>query len=314
MTPEEGPPEPIPAPDPMPPTWPDYEDARPGFFSWLLQEPFWGATGPQPGCCDGPYWGDGEEPWVFQVLPTGLIYRSYLAGRREARMAFFTGKQNVMGNVWEATLGGRVAILRYGTTNPIFPEGWEIDVEGASFSRLDPIVGPQDLIANDYRFGLPVTYGRGKWQYKFAVWHLSSHLGDEYMVRQQTFDRINYVRNAFVVGAAWTPVLNIRAYAEVGWAFHTNGGAKPWETQFGIEYRPGYATGLKGAPFAAVDAHLLEDRNFNGNFVAQTGWAWRGVAGQIFRLGVEYVTGTTTQYSFEGNYEQQVGFAVWYDF
>lgn len=307
-----------PLPEPVPDTATYYEE-RPGLISRLLNEPFFGTTGPQIGFSGSSgFNGPGEEPWVWQVLPTGLIYRSYLAGVRESRMQFFTGRQSNtgtdMGPVWEATLGGRVAIFRYGTTDPIFPEGWEVDVEGASFSRLDPIVGPQDLVANDYRFGLPITYGRGHWQFKLAVWHLSSHIGDEYLLRHPDYQRINYVRNAIVFGTSWTPTLNLRLYGEVGWAFHTNGGAKPFEMQWGIEYRPGYATGFKGAPFWAVNTQLLEDRNFSGFFCTQAGWAWRGVAGQIFRLGAQYVTGNATQFEFEGRFESQVGFGVWYDF
>lgn len=250
-----------------------------------------------------------------QLLPSGLIYRSYLAGRREPRLGFSTLNQRHFGDVWEATLGGRVGIFRYGTLNPIQPEGWELDLEGASFSRLSPDIGPQDLIANDYRFGLPLTYGRGRWQFKLAYWHLSSHVGDEYLIRNPTFERINYVRNEFLFGTAWEPALNLRLYAEIGWAYHTNGGAEPWDTQFGIEYRPGYPTGLRGAPFAAVNAHLLQDNNWSGNFVTQAGWSWRsGWGGQLFRVGFEYVNGTATQYAFQGQWEQQIGFGVWFDF
>lgn len=292
-----------------------YSDDSVGWWERIFNRPFFNGTpyNPTVGGRAARYAPD--EPWIGQVLPDGLIYRSYLAGRHEPRLGFATLNQTNFGPVWEATLGGRVGIFRYGTTSAYRPEGWQIDVEGASFSRLDPVVGPQDLVANDYRFGLPVTYGRGAWEYKLAFWHLSSHIGDEYYVRNPDFQRINYVRNAFVLGAAWRPSLNLRAYGEVGWAFHTNGGAKPWELQFGVDYRPGYATGLRGAPFAAVNTHLLQDNNFSGHFVTQAGWSWRGGHGaHLFRLGFEYLNGQATQYNFQGQWEQQIGFGVWYDF
>jgi hypothetical protein len=281
----------------------------------ILDEPVFGETASGSPNSHGTFENWGEEPWTGQILPDGLIYRSYLAGRREPRLGFSTLNQTNYGSVWEATLGARVGIFRYGTTNPFRPQGWEIDLEGASFSRLNPRVGPQDLIANDYRFGVPLTYGRGPWEFKIAYWHLSAHAGDEFLLRHPTYHRINYVRNAFVLGAAWRPALNLRVYGEVGWAYHVNGGAKPWETQFGIEYRPGYPTGFRGAPFTALNAHLFEDNHFSGNFVCQTGWAWRGVGGgNLLRIGFEYVNGTATQFQFQGQWEQQTGFGVWYDF
>jgi hypothetical protein len=302
-------------PEPEPDIGANAFDESSGVMPRVLDEPIFSGTDADPGMCARPCQGGCEEPWVGQLLPRGLIYRSYLAGRREPRFAFSSLKQTNFGDVWEAVLGARVGIFRYGTTNPIQPEGWEIDLEGASFSRLSPDIGPQDLIANDYRFGLPLTYGRGRWQFKLAYWHLSSHLGDEFLIRYPDFERINYVRNAFVFGTAWEPALNLRLYGEVGWAYHTNGGAKPWETQFGIEYRPGYPTGLRGAPFLAVNSHLLEDNDWSGNFVAQMGWAWRsGWGGQLLRTGVEYVNGTATQYAFQGQWEQQIGWGIWYDF
>lgn len=306
-----------PLPEPNFPTGSNDWDAMPeesGAVSRFFEQPMFPNSEPDPELVQRPAWRN-DEPWVGQILPSGLIYRSYLAGRREPRFAFAALNQTNFGPVWEAVLGARVGIFRYGTLDPIQPEGWEIDIEGASFSRLDPLVGPQDLVANDYRFGLPLTYGRGNWQYKLAYWHLSSHLGDEYMIRNPWVERANYVRNAFVLGAAWTPAMNLRLYAEVGWCFHVGDGAKPWETQFGIEYRPGYPTGWRGAPFAAVNAMLLEDNNYSGNFVTQAGWSWRGAGnGSLFRIGFEYVNGHATQFSFTGEWEQQIGFGVWYDF
>ena len=42
-----------------------------------------------------------------------------------------------LGWLWDATLGGRVGLLRYGTDNDFWPQGWQLDVEGAAFPRLD---------------------------------------------------------------------------------------------------------------------------------------------------------------------------------
>ena len=77
-----------------------------------------------------------DEPWTWQVLPTGLMYKSYLAGGREPRFGTQFVHERSQGWLWDTTLGARVGLLRYGTENDFWPEGWQLDVEGAAFPRL----------------------------------------------------------------------------------------------------------------------------------------------------------------------------------
>ena len=85
-----------------------------------------------------------ELPWSWHLMPTGLMYRSYLAGIKEPRIgsAWLTDSQlgphhdtrldtDAPGTVWDATLGGRVGILRYGTPNAYRPEGFQVDLLGS---------------------------------------------------------------------------------------------------------------------------------------------------------------------------------------
>ena len=118
----------------------------------------------------------------------------------------------------------------------------------------------QDLEATDYVFGFPLTYGVGDWQFKLAYAHVSSHLGDEHAIRVDGSldERINYVRDGIVLGASHYPYPFWRQYAEFGWAFHTSGGAKPFEFQFGTELSQPGMTGALGVPFVAFNAHLLD--------------------------------------------------------
>ncbi|MCL4193344.1 MAG: DUF1207 domain-containing protein [Thermoguttaceae bacterium] len=261
----------------------------------------------------GESWGMPEDPWSLQVLPDGLMYRSYLAGVRESRFASAWVHEEDLGWIWDIALGGRAAIVRYGTEDPIQPEGFELQIEGAGFPRLD-LEHNWDLAAADFRFGIPLVYGTERHQTKFAFYHLSSHLGDEWMVRNNTLERINYSRNVFVLGRSHSLTKALRLYGEVGWAFDCDGGSEPWEVQFGVDYLPDYPTGPRGAPFFALNSHLRQELDFGGNLVAQSGWMWRGDSGQIFRTGVQYFAGKSEQYEFFNQCEEKLGFGVWYDF
>jgi hypothetical protein len=162
---------------------------------------------------------------------------------------------------------------------------------------------------------VPLTYGIGPFQAKLAFYHLSSHIGDEFLLQNPTFTRLNYKRDVIVLGGSVYPTDNTRLYAEAGYAFDNDGGSEPWEFQFGAEYSPAYPVGFRGAPFAAVNGHLREEVDFGGSLVVQAGWQWRSVGvGRRLRIGAQYFNGKSDQFQFFRQFEQQIGAAVWYDY
>lgn len=144
-----------------------------------------------------------SDCWTWQLLPDGLIYPSYLAGTNESRFASVWNHDSHLGWMWDLEAGGRVGIFRFGTEGGSpRPNGWQLDLEGAAFPRLD-LDHEEDLISVDFRVGLPLTFGYGPFQAKLAVYHLSSHLGDEFSLRFPDYPRINYSRDALVLGGSY---------------------------------------------------------------------------------------------------------------
>jgi hypothetical protein len=255
-----------------------------------------------------------DEAWDWQWAPTGLIWHSYLAGPHEPRMAlvsFYDGDNRAF---WDATLGARIGLVRWGDRDPVLPQGYQLDFYGAAVSRLD-VEHRQDLVASDYVFGFPLTYGVDDWQFKFGYAHVSSHLGDERAIRDPDAldNRINYVRDGLVLGASHYPYPFWRQYAEIGWAFHTSGGAKSLELQFGSEFSKPDPTCSRFVPFLALNGHLREEQNFGGDFALQTGWLRRGEYGQTFRFGFHFYTGNSSQMQFFQKSEEHLGLGIWYD-
>ena len=257
--------------------------------------------------------GSREDPWTLQLLPDGLIYRSYLAGAKESRIGCTVVHERRVGWIWDIALGGRVGVLRWGSEDTVRPEGWQIDLEGAGLPRLD-FENHRELTSVDFRFGVPLTYGRGRYQTKFAYYHLSSHLGDEFMVRNATLTRRNYARDVLVWGHSFFLTDDVRLYAEAGWAFFALDGSEPWEFQFGIDYSPVRPHSPRGTPFFAINGHLREELDFGGNLVVQTGWQWRGDSDHLFRLGMQYFSGMSDQFEFYDQFEDKLGVGIWYDY
>ena len=253
------------------------------------------------------------DQWSWQVLPDGLMYPAYLAAGRESRFASQWMHEGSGGSFWDIALGGRVGMLRYGNRDPLLPEGWQIDIEGAGFPRLT-LDSQRDLVAADFRFGVPITARFGKFETKLAYYHLSSHLGDEYLRENPNVVRINYARDVIVLGLAVRPHDDWRLYAEAGWAGYVSGGSEPWEFQFGVDYSPLLPTSIRGGPFFAVNGRIRQEVDFGGNLTAQTGWQWRGETGHLFRFGFHYLNGKTDVYQFFSEHEEQFAIGLWYDY
>lgn len=256
-----------------------------------------------------------SEAWSWHLMPNDLIWHSYLGSAKEPRISgtWFEELQDDV-SLLDVTLGGRSSILRYGTYNEGRSEGWELQLEGAAILRLN-LDFNWDLDLVDYRFGVPVVYGYDRHQWKFAYYHLSSHLGDELIIREDNLDeRINYSRDVLVIAYSFFPVEAVRIYGEMGYAFVIEGGSEPWEFQFGIDYAQPGPTGACGTPFFAINGHLREEVNFGGNLALQAGWLWRGKSGKVLRTGLHYYNGKSPQFETFDEFEHQIGVGLWHDF
>lgn len=260
-----------------------------------------------------------NRPWTWQLFPDGMLYQNYLAGVNESRLGGVWNYDEDLGWMWDITLGGRAPILRYGTKNAILPEGFQFDIEGSVHLRLD-LENEMEMDSNDFRFGLPLSYGNKIWQVKGGYYHVSSHMGDERMLRLEAAGkphrRINYVREALAFGVSYRPFPALRFYAEADYAFDRGEFTKAWHFQFGAEYSsPFPSQGFRGAPFAAVNLLLLQEHNYDGSINVQAGWQWRGPRNQLLRVGLQYFGGVSEQYEHIHVYrEHKIGIGLWYDF
>jgi hypothetical protein len=254
-----------------------------------------------------------SDDWGFHLFPDSLIYRSYLAGPKEPRLGTEIVKVSEDNWLWNPTLGGRFGVFRIGNSDPVRPVGFQVDAEGAALTRLD-LQENVDVRSVDFRAGVPITWGNERWQWKFAYYHLSSHLADEFLVKNPTYPLYFQSRDCLVLGYSYYLADPVRIYAEVGWSFRTIA-SEPWEVQLGLDYAPRTPTGIHGAPFVAINGHLRQELNFGGGLTVQVGWAWRSdMNARLFRTGLQYYNGMSPQYAFMPVFEQQIGWGMWYDF
>jgi Protein of unknown function (DUF1207) len=97
-----------------------------------------------------------------------------------------SGKGTTIGSVG---LGDSFGLVRWG--GPRAGEGVQLDVVGSIFAQFDLDSASNDLINVDYIIGLPLTIRRSGFSIRARIYHQSSHLGDEYLLRSTEIQREN---------------------------------------------------------------------------------------------------------------------------
>lgn len=123
-----------------------------------------------------PLVADPKEPRSFVTLLRGTF--------RSVANPFGQGT-----NIASVGLGDAFGLFRWGGPEP--SEGVQLDVAGSIFAQFDLGAPSNDLINADYIIGLPLTFRRGGFSTRLRVYHQSSHLGDEYLLRSDDIDREN---------------------------------------------------------------------------------------------------------------------------
>jgi hypothetical protein len=86
-------------------------------------------------------------------------------------------------------VGDTFGLFRVGGPDP--GEGLQLDVVGGIFAQFDLGAPSNDLINADYVIGFPLTFRRRGFSFRAKLYHQSSHLGDEYLLRNDEIVREN---------------------------------------------------------------------------------------------------------------------------
>ncbi len=243
-----------------------------------------------------------DPTWVLSsgatvtLFPSGEVYPVYVADPHRPTNVF-AGSVTLGGGIpdTESSLirlgaGGRFGLLRFG---PARPEGraWQLSFE-AGFDALFDSENRNDVVGWDGNYGVTVTTASSsRLALKFAMLHISAHVGDEYQMRTGR-ERINYTREELSAGVAWRWSQHWRAYGETGAAYHLgHPSLEPWRVQSGIEYDSGLGPcGRYFACYAAVDVSSMQERNWRVDVTADVGIVMQGL-GRTSRIFLEWHDG-----------------------
>ena len=248
--------------------------------------------------------------WFPQLT---VLYQPMIADPRQVMysVAYRAGDEVVGKKCIAIALGDNFPVYRW--TN-VFP--WcgdlQIGIEAGIWAPFNfddvPHVGGTycELFNTDYLLGIPLDYAVDRWAFRLRVYHISSHLGDEFLVNRPDFlaKRVNPSFEALEFFTSYQASRYLRVYAGPGFILHSDK-SFPMDN-FYIEYgaearflptRFCYQR-LYGTWFVAVDVQNWQIRDWGFDFTVKAGYEFSKLAGigRKLRLFASYHNG----YSYEG--------------
>ena len=206
-------------------------------------------------------------------LPTNPLFQPLLADPRWPHFSASFQRHidnEQLRNVASTNFGESFGIYRF--RGP-WKTTMELGIQAGVFAIFDLDSESLDLINADYWVGIPFTIKKGKFANLTRIFHQSSHLGDEFLLRGQTDERINLSYEAVNSLFSYHLPAGFRLYGGGGYIFHKEPSSlDPWSTQAGLAFRSPLLW-RKGAlrPVAGVDIQHREESDWDTDVSARAG-------------------------------------------
>jgi hypothetical protein len=250
-----------------------------------------------------------------QVLPRSNLFEPLMADPRWPRFSaayrYYTDDPDVE-HAGAVSFGETFSLYR----NSLFNGRWEVGFQAAVFSVFDLNSESMDLINADYWVGIPLSYRIGDFSILGRLYHQSSHLGDEFLLREgiDRSRRINLSYEAVEALASYDIGEEFRVYGGFSYAFDLDpSDLKPWGTQAGLEYESSetFANG-RLRPIAAADLKFREESGWDMDLSLRAGVQLEStfLNPRRIRLLAEYYNGSNPNGQFYSRKLEYIGFGV----
>lgn len=223
------------------------------------------------------------------LFPVGDLFKPLLADLKEPRFYLSYRRYNYQSENINAGAGGYGEIFGlYRKVDHAAGTAWQASFGGGIHSQFNLDARSFALVNTDYTIGFPVTSRKGRDSYRLALYHQSSHLGDEYLLQTKA-DRLelSYEAINFIASREWT---EWRMYGGGEYLVHkVPGNLRPLSLQAGIEYYGTASIVGRGRPVGGLDVKIDQEHDWavNTSFKAGLQFDSSEANGRLIRLLLE---------------------------
>lgn len=290
------------------------EDAAPALRSDMAAD-----TGPTGGGSLSADPAEAAAMLATGILPSGHLFQPLLADPRWAH--FSAAYRNYIGNNIDGNNNGAVS---FGETIPFYRANlgdtiiqWETGLQAGVFSDFNLDASSSDLINTDFIAAAYVSARARRFSAFGRVFHQSSHLGDEFLLRT-TVQRVNLSYEGADLRLSYELPYGFRMYGGGGGIFHKQPSSiKPWSIQYGVEFRSPWRIDFAAMrPILAVDMKNWEQNDWNLDISARAGVQFDNLQafGRKLQFMVEYFHGNSPIGQFYRERVEYIGIGAHYHF
>jgi hypothetical protein len=253
--------------------------------------------------------------WQTGAMPGGTLFRPLIADPRWPHFAAsyqYYRNDRQLGDVAAVSFGESFTLFR----DRLGPIWWEVGVQAGVFAVFDLDAESKDLVNADYLVGIPLSARYGDWSAILRLFHQSSHLGDEFLLRTKTA-RVNLTYESLDLKVSHEFGDALRLYAGGGYLFDQEPSRlHPWSVQYGAEFIspwPGRDAGWR--PIAAADLQHREENDWSLDLSVRAGIQLDGVlASRNLQILLEYFKGRSPNGQFYKDKIEYLGLGAHFHF
>jgi hypothetical protein len=248
--------------------------------------------------------GPPSDPLPVGWLPEGHIFSSLLADPRwphiSAAYRYYPNDKNLK------STGG----VSFGETIPLYRAAApvtgqvELGLQAGVFSVFDLEAASKDLVNADYYVAAMAAYRAGNVSALTRLFHQSSHLGDEFLLRTRVA-RVNLSYEGLDLKLSYDLPLGFRLYGGGRVLVDQEPSTlKRWSTQAGMEFRsPRTIWGKRVRPIAALDLQNHQENAWRTDLSARAGLQFESL--QVMGRNLQFLAHYFNGYSPDGQFYKE---------
>jgi hypothetical protein len=262
------------------------------------------------------------------LLPKGHLFKPLIADTRWAH--FSASYRNYQTNNFDN--GKNIGSVSFGETIPFYRNNfgnsiaqWEIGLQGGVFSDFNLDAPSSDLVNTDFIASVYSSFRAGHFSAFGRLFHQSSHLGDEFLLRQVNngfldtkFKRVNLSYEGADLKMSYELPFGVRLYGGGGGIFDKEPSTlKVWMTQYGIEFRSPWRIDFASMrPVIAADFKNFQENNWSTDISARAGFEFENfqILGRKLQILAEYYKGYSPSGQFYKSKVEYIGVGLHYHF